>query len=210
MHVPNHVWYLPGYEHFLRWRLLWVGSYLSRSQQHPVSCFICMRFALIVRCCIKKPCSSGGVTGHCMNTADSCNGHFDPANLCPGDQSIQCCLPNSGGGGGSQKASIVSHAAAQIGKLYSWDAGDNNGATTGCCKWWSCLPSTADCIRLRWIQRLQPSRLWLLWSYKVRGLPSDWNLLASLYRLAVYASQLQKDSARFGLHRWLALLEISW
>ena len=42
-------------------------------------------------------CTSRGRAGHCRSVAhNGCpGGAFDPANLCPGSQDIQCCVPGS-------------------------------------------------------------------------------------------------------------------
>jgi uncharacterized protein YkwD len=45
-------------------------------------------------------CTYGGATGVCQSTSQSCNGSY-VSGLCPGDNTIKCCVPTSGGGGGS-------------------------------------------------------------------------------------------------------------
>ncbi len=43
-------------------------------------------------------CTSGGVVGTCQSIEQSCSGSY-VSGLCPGDNTIKCCLPPSGGGG---------------------------------------------------------------------------------------------------------------
>ncbi|KAL8849168.1 MAG: hypothetical protein Q9221_005845 [Calogaya cf. arnoldii] len=88
-----------------------------------------------VQCCVKKTCSTPQGAGTCINTADkgSCKGAM-VAGHCPGDDTIQCCVPGastppppSGGNG----AAVVAAAVKQEGLPYVWGGGGCSGPSKG-------------------------------------------------------------------------------
>ncbi|KAL8778170.1 MAG: hypothetical protein Q9213_007531 [Squamulea squamosa] len=88
-----------------------------------------------VECCVKKTCSTPKGSGTCINTADkgSCKGAMVPG-YCPGDDTIQCCVPGastpspSPGGSG---AGIVAAAVKEEGIDYVWGGGGCSGPSKG-------------------------------------------------------------------------------
>ncbi|KAL8977569.1 MAG: hypothetical protein Q9205_006655, partial [Flavoplaca limonia] len=89
-----------------------------------------------VQCCVKKACSTPQGSGTCINTADkgSCKGAM-LAGHCPGDDTIQCCVPGastpappSGGGDGAE---VVAAAVKKEGLPYVWGGGGCSGESSG-------------------------------------------------------------------------------